>query len=101
MKTNERITELERITVLAIKSVKQYRKADSENDKWRDRHAHWPELEKIITDKEHLEVEALYNNAGDTMDEAVKAFRNYKKGIVAAAIPPLAKAKGYPCRTIL
>ena len=57
---------------LAIKSVKQYKFADAENDKWRKRHQHWPELNKIITDKEHLEVEKLYDKASDMMDEVIK-----------------------------
>ena len=70
---------LERITNLAIKSVEQYRYADKENDKWRKRHKQWRELNKIITDKEHLKVEALYDKAGDMMDKVIKDFRKIQQ----------------------
>ena len=62
----------ERVLDLAITAVRLYRAADDENDKWRKRHRHWPELRKIITDKEHLAVEALYDTASKMMDRAIK-----------------------------
>ncbi len=65
---------------LAIQSVKQFKLADDENDKWRERHEHWKELDKIITDKEHLEVEALYDKASDMMDEVINLWER-KRGL--------------------
>lgn len=72
------IKEKEKIVELAIKSVEQYRHADDENDKWRKKHKHWGELNKIVTNKEHLQVESLYNKASDTMDRVIEIFKEIK-----------------------
>ena len=56
------IERLKKIIELAIKSVKQYKDADIENDKWRENHKHWSELNKIITNKEHLEAKDKREN---------------------------------------
>ena len=77
----DKLKRMEKIVELAIKSVEQFRTADSENNKWRKKHEHWDELNKIITDKEHLQVEALYDKASDTMDKVSKMFKQYSKEV--------------------
>lgn len=79
MSSEDRVRELERIASLAMDSVEHYHYADSENNKWRERHFHWPELVKIVTDKEHLAVEKEYNKASDMMDKATIQYKKYKK----------------------
>ena len=67
------------ILELAIQSVLQFKSADIQNDAWRERHKDWKELNKIVTDKEHLEVEVLYDRASDMMEEVVKLFNDKLK----------------------
>lgn len=75
----DKLKRMEKIVELAIKSVEQFRTADSENDKWREKHEHWKELDKIITDKEHLKVEGIYDKASELMDEVIKLWELEKK----------------------